>query len=283
MHSFYSLIQISPNVAVGDRLSVGLVFFDGEQFQIYISQQKRKIAERLINDKNVNIKSILDQFSRKCIELNKELKLDQLFDTIPQWTNSSYFSYLSSYSNGLIQFSEPKVYISSNQEDEFLKLASMLLNEHDQQSIISTTEISHSMRTIEEKLINRVNNKVHTHYRFESARYPSIHFNYNMDCIGMNGSLVGAKSFEFDQSEQTLKSKMSNYYALILILSLQHHKNIEENNFYLLSREPSLVDSLEHKLWENAVKNNLIQVLDPEESFKVAEIIEENQAHKFLD
>ena len=282
MRSFYSIIQISPNIAAGDKLAVGLIYFDGSQFQIYFSKNKRQIAERLIANKNVNVKSILDQFTRKTDQLNSNLENKELlFENSSQWTNSNYFNYLSSYSNGLIQFSQPKSYLSTGNDKEFDGLVEMLLNERIEQSI-NVQDYSEIRSTIENKLIKRVSNKVHTHYKFDHESFPSLHFNYELDCIGKNGSLIGAKSFEFDQSEQTIKGKMSNYYALILMLSSKHHQNIETNNFYLISSEPKSSSSAEHELWETAVRNELIQVLDPEQADKVADTIEENNAQKFL-
>lgn len=281
MRNFYSIIHICPNVATEDSVAIGIIFFNGKKFQTYFSDQKRKIAERLIIKKETDFKSIFNTILKKCDSLNQELQVNKLLYSSEKYTNSSYFEYLNNYSNGLIRFTSPKLFISSNQENEFDKLIDMFFPEklsiHKNQDTLSQTR-----KTIQEKLIKRVSDKVHTYYKFEQKAYPSIHFNFELDCIGKNGSLIGAKTFEFDQSEQTLDLKMSHYYSLILMLSSQHQQPIENNHFYLLGKEPSSNSSSEHKLWESAVSNQLITVLDPEESNQVADLIEQKQARMFL-
>lgn len=56
----------------------------------------------------------------------------------------------------------------------------------------------------------------------------------------------------------------------------------KKDTFYLLAKEPTNIESPQHNLWETALKNTLLQVIDPEESDKIREIIEEKNASKFL-
>lgn len=282
MHSFYTIVSLSPNIATKDSVGVGLVLFDGIKFQYYFSDRKRKAAQRLISDSDLDLKGILNQIEGKCEELNKELIQNKLIYSAQKWMDASYFEYLDKYSNGLIQFSAPKALIVSNEPDEFEKLVKMLFKEN-LHEYFTVAPPSRTQILVEEKLINRVSDKVHVNYKFTPSLFPSIHFKYELDCIGKNGFLVGAKSLEFTQSQQTLDLKMSHYYSLILMLASEHNKPIKENNFFLLAEEPENVSSAEHKLWASAQTNPLVKVLNPEESSKVADLIEDKLATKFLD
>ncbi|MGJ8685590.1 MAG: hypothetical protein ACSHWW_13245, partial [Nonlabens sp.] len=111
----------------------------------------------------------------------------------------------------------------------------------------------------------------------------SIYFPYEMDCIGLNGSLIGAKSLSFDQSLSVIDKNISHYFTLISSLTSKYNKSLKDNNFYLISDEPNEVGSKEHKLWESVRYNELISVINPEESNKVAELILDKKATKFLD
>lgn len=104
-----------------------------------------------------------------------------------------------------------------------------------------------------------------------------------MDCIGLNGSFIGAKSLSFDKSLQVLDKDISHYFTLLSSLTNKYNKSLKDNNFYLISEEPEKVDSKEHKLWESVSYNSLISVIHPEESNKVADLIIEKKATKFLD
>lgn len=282
MHSFYTIVSLSPNIATKDSVGVGIVLFNGNRFQYYFSDRKRKAAQRLISNVDLDLKGILKQIEGKCEELNKELNQNKLIYSAQKWTDASYFEYLEKYSNGLIQFSAPKAFIVSSEPEEFEKLVKMLFNENLNEYFKISTP-SRIQMMVEEKLINRVSDKVHVNYKFTPSLFPSIHFKYELDCIGKNGFLVGAKFLEFNQSPQTLDLKMSHYYSLILMLASKHNKPIKENNFFLLAEEPENVSSSEHKLWASAQINPLVKVLNPEESSKVVDIIEEKSASKFLD
>jgi len=140
-----------------------------------------------------------------------------------------------------------------------------------------------SQEIITKNLIDKVNTKVHTHYKFKPEVFPSIYFPYEMDCIGLNGSLIGAKSLSFNKSLQVIDKNISHYFTLISSLSSKYNKSLKDNNFYLISEEPSEISSKEHKLWESVRYNELISVINPEESNKVADLIIEKNATKFLD
>lgn len=143
--------------------------------------------------------------------------------------------------------------------------------------------LQRSKRIIEKKLINRVQNRVHTNYKFKPELFPSIYFSYEMDCIGLNGSLIGAKSLSFDKSIQSLDKDISHYFALISSLSSKYNKSLNDNEFYLISEEPKEIDSKEHKFWESVKLNKIIKVIDPEESGQVAELIIKENSSKFLE
>jgi hypothetical protein len=104
-----------------------------------------------------------------------------------------------------------------------------------------------------------------------------------MDCIGLNGSLIGAKSMSFEKSKTTLDKNLSHYFTLISMLSSKYNKSLKDNKFYLITEEPSVIDSEEHIVWESIIKNELVTLIHPEQSNIVADLVFEKNAGKFLD
>lgn len=282
MKNFYSILKLSPNIATEDSIAIGLLLFDGRNFKTYFSSSKKRLANKLLDDKNLNLEFIIEQIIKKCDELNKDKEDSQLFHKSERFHDISYFDYLSKYSNGIIQLSKPNVLYNKVDENEFNKLIEFLFNEPVSALSPVSNAFNRSREIIEKKLINKVQNKVHTNYRFTPELFPSIYFNYNMDCIGLNGSLVGAKSLFFDKSIQTLDKNISHYFTLISSLSSKFNKSLQDNSFYLISEEPKDVDSKEHKLWESIKLNEIIKVIDPEESGQVVDAIMDKDAAKFL-
>ncbi|RXG29894.1 DUF3037 domain-containing protein [Leeuwenhoekiella marinoflava] len=283
MKSFYSILKLSPNIATEDSVAIGVLLFDGKKFRCFFSDRKKRLAKKLIDDKNVNVDFIVNQIIDKCNTVNSDNEELKLFYKFDKFSNISYFDYLSSYSNGLIQFSKPNSIYEEMNDIAFERLINFLFNEPVQKyHTVLPNVLSFSRTIIEKKLINKVDKKVHTHYKFKPEVFPSIYFNYEMDCIGLNGSLIGAKSLAFDKSAQSLDKDISHYFALISSLSSKYDKPLKDNNFYLICEEPEKIDTKEHKLWESVRYNELISVIHPEESDKVADQIFEKKAAKFL-
>lgn len=282
MKSFYSILKLSPNIATEDSIAIGLLLFDGENFRTYISSGKKRLANKLLDDKNLSLNYIINQIIEKCDELNNDKKDLQFFYKSERFVDISYFEYLSNYSNGIIQFSKPNVLYNKVDESEFKKLIELLFNEPVCVQLEDAGFNDRSLEIIEKKLIDKVQNKVHTNYRFTPESFPSIYFNYEMDCIGLNGSLVGAKSLSFERSPQFLDRNISHYFTLISSLTSKFNKSLQDNNFYLISEEPKDIGSKEHRFWESVRLNRIIKVIEPEESDQVVEVILEKNAAKFL-
>ncbi|MEO2060819.1 MAG: DUF3037 domain-containing protein [Mesonia sp.] len=283
MNSFYSILKLSPNIATEDSVAIGMLLFDGKKFRTYFSDKKKRLANNLLDDKNVNLNFIVNQIIEKCNAVNSDKEELKLFYKFDKLSEISYFDYLSNYSNGIIQFSKPKPLYEEMNDIAFEKLINFLFNEPlNKNYLVASSELSLYRNVVERKLINKVDKKVHTHYKFKPEVFPSIYFSYEMDCIGLNGSLIGAKSLPFDKSAQSLDKNISHYFTLISSLTSKYNKSLKDNNFYLISEEPEKIGSKEHKLWESVRYNELISVIHPEESNKVADKILEKKAVKFL-
>ncbi|MFD2543787.1 DUF3037 domain-containing protein [Lacinutrix gracilariae] len=284
MKNFYSILKLSPNIATEDSVAIGVLLFDGQKFRCYFSDKKKRIANRLLDDKNVNLNFIINQIVDKCNSVGSGNEEFSLFYKLDKLSDMSYFDYLSKYSNGIIQFSKPINLYDEIDDNSFGKLVNFLFKESINKSIkIANDVYSLSSNIIEDKLINKVDKKVHTHYKFKPEAFPSIYFPYEMDCIGKNGSLIGAKSLSFDKSLQLIDKNISHYFTLISSLTSKYNKSLKDNNFYLISEEPESIGSKEHKLWESVKYNELISVIHPEQSNEVAELIINKEATTFLD
>ncbi|MGF1555035.1 DUF3037 domain-containing protein [Paucihalobacter sp.] len=283
MKSFYSILKLSPNVATADSVAIGMLLFDGEKFRYYFSDKKKRLANHLMDDKAININFIVNQIIEKCNAINQDQKELKFFYKFEQLSDSSYFNYLSDYSNGLLQFSKPNKLFNAVNDVAFEKLVNFLFQEPTLKSHLPHDhDFEVFQAIIEQKLIKKVHKKVHTHFKFKPEAFPSIYFNYEMDCIGLNGSLIGAKSLSFDKSLSVIDKDISHYFTLISSLTNKYNKSLKDNDFYLIAEEPKNIDSKEHKLWESVRYNELISVIHPEESDTVADKITEKKAAKFL-
>jgi hypothetical protein len=191
---------------------------------------------------------------------------------------------LNAYSNGILQFSEPKILETEKVDVDalFTYLFKKDFIPNSAKQIQSTTHFPKEV--VERKLLSKVRDQIHTEYKFKKDKFPSIHFNYELDCIGKNGSLIGAKSFDFNRSHQTVDNDISHYFALIASLSNKYETRPDENTFYLLADEPNVDNSRANEDIYRAINTNtLINIISPQKADLVAKKIKETGATLFSD
>ncbi|HLG39543.1 MAG TPA: hypothetical protein VI461_07735 [Chitinophagaceae bacterium] len=286
MKTFYSIIKMAPNSLAGDTLSIGLVLFDGEKFWLHFSDDRKNVVKRLLDLKGDTVEFITKQIQQRIDELNTETKKSKssLFE-LENILTSDKFTHISNYSNGVLRFSEPAILNDSIDEAKFMKLFTLLVDKNYLKIKPETDEKEIRFKAvIERKLIKRVANKVHTNLELTPEKLPGLFYNFNIDCIGLNGAFVAAKAISFNRTHETIDKELSHYLTLISVLNKSNYKKKKtgEDNFYVLSDEPSNVQSKEHRIWENLKSNLVANVLFSEEAEKVADKIEEKKASTFL-
>lgn len=281
MKFYYSILKISPNTSSGDAISIGLLAFDSERAIVCFSESRKSLAKKLVNPNLIDF--FCKQIQTKVKEVNKSHKNDlkSLFknDFVFETT---YIDYLSNYSNGLIQVSKSNVFLSKLNDSNFEILFETVIEKIEIKPAHKTKSINF-VKVVQDKLINRVKDKVHTNIHIDNTLIPSLFFSYDLDCIGKNGVFVGAKSIDFTNKKNTLDGTISHYSSLIAVLSANHSKDIAKNNFYLIAEEPALTSVPEYEIWDTIQHNPLFKVIHPEQADIVADKIEKSKATKFFN
>lgn len=285
METFYTIIKIAPNTMTDDCLSIGLLVFDNHIYTLKFSEERKKVLKQLMNDNGHVIDFIIKQITNYIQNLNNEYKSSntQLF-TLNALLNSDYFNYLNNYSNGLLRFSKPTFLNDNINETTFLLLYNLLIDKN-MENEISIKKIPNGKfyETINNKLIKKVEDKIHTKFKINANLLPTMYFQYEMDCIGLNGVFVGAKSIPFNKSISTLDKEISHYITLITLLSSKYAKDISKNNFYLIANEPLEIKSPEHNTWEYINKNPLFKVVHSEQVNIIVEKVVQTKATTFFE
>jgi hypothetical protein len=284
MKSFYSLVKIAPNSLSDDNLTVGIILSDDNGLRLKFSKTKKQISKSLVSVDNSLIDFIELEIDKKIKETNiliRESK-NELFD-LNHIISSNYFDYLFKYSNGILKFSQPNLIEGKISENEFLQLYKLFVDSEDVKIQNPNKGIDKIFfDKINTNLIEKVKEQVHINIKFDSKLIPAIN-SFDMDCIGLNGAFVGAKSLPFNQSKEFLLKTVNTYISVIAQLSISYDKKLSENKFFLIADEPKKKNSIEYKYWLQLYKNeNLLKLIPSDESAMVADIIEERKAHKFL-
>ncbi|WP_291074425.1 hypothetical protein [Empedobacter sp. UBA5987] len=287
MKSFYTLIKVRTNQLSGDSLTIGVVVFNEFKFKVQFSKQKISTAKSLVDIESKFFDLIIKEIKQNLESSNKDfdsyknglLNVDYKF-------NDLYFDYLSRYSNGIIEFTTPKFIALKNTENEFSKIFSMFVDKS-----IFTEDLNSEKKIIEENfhkriktnLIDRVEEKVHTNIKLDNDIIPTLINTFELDCVGKNGVLIGAKSISFNQSKDTIHKNLNTYISIIAHLSKKYHKGLDVNQFFLIADEPK-VNTDEYRLWNSIRKeDDIIKVKTSEESTSIAELILSKKASTFIE
>src|ERR1035438_8309381 len=216
MKSFYTLIQISPNPSAGDLITVGLLLKTGKKFYLEFSDNKIRIAQRFLGLEESLIFYFKKQLENEISLMNEKLldKTSGLFDDISKIT-PEYFSYLNKISNNLIQFSKPSLIDADFNDEQFLKFYRMMVDKTEFDVSLEVIEESKLSLNVRNKLIKRVEKKIHTNIDIDKNILPSLNFSLNIDCIGRNGAIIAAKSLDFNAKTQVIERNIIRYDIIL--------------------------------------------------------------------
>lgn len=286
MKSFYSLIKIAPNSLSDDNLTIGIIASTIEgNFKVKFSKNKISISKNIISAEVNVIDFFVNEIAKKVMELNKihSNRSSELFGN-EHSLNIAYFDYLTNYSNGILRFSSPQIIHDRITDTNFNKLFNLFVDDKIEAEKIVKKSDEEFYGRVKNNLIERVKDQVHTNYKVNSKLVPTIPTNnFELDCIGLNGTLIGAKSLPFTTSRESLSKNINTYISIIAHLSKLEMKNLNDIKFFLIADRPSEnnPDILQYYEQIDNSKSlfNLIPSTNVEE---VAKEIEEKQAHKFL-
>ena len=286
MKSFYSLVKITPNALSDENLTIGIVVSDENGYRYKFSKSKTQLAKSLLTIDSSLIDFLIKEIDKKLEETNSLIQQSkkELFG-FENLLSSEYFTYLSNYSNGILKFSVPNYIANNVSNSEFTKLFNLLVDGKETSKTVNPyIEIEKAFyNRVNTNLIQKVKERVHTNVKLDSNTIPAI-TSFEIDCIGLNGAFIGAKSLSFTQGKESLLKNVNPYISVIAQLSISYNKNLKDNHFYLIADEPSQKNTVEAKYWNQLYKNeSILKILPSAESEEVVTLIEERNSHKFLN
>lgn len=285
MKSFYSLIKIAPNSLSDENLTIGIILSNMNGYHFKYSRSKVQLSKSLVSIDRDLIDFLVKEIDKKIKEINSLKKQSQndLFG-YDNMIDSEYFKYLSVYTNGILKFSNPIFIANDTSEKDFIKLFKLFVDGKEKpKADESIKKIEKEFYTrVDRNLIQKVKERIHTNITLDSNIIPAT-TTFELDCIGKNGSLVGAKALSFTQTKETLIKNVNNYISVIAQLSARYSQDLLSNKFYLISDEPLKRNTAEAKYWNQIRKDeNIFQIVPSSESEIVVETIEVKNAQKFL-
>ncbi len=268
----YSIVYISPDSRLGDRVAIGVLVLDGNFLMLKYSDQKLQSLKSVLGEYWDAISKSL-RATQKYIE-NINLTKKPIFHEARSMVSTDYLRKLSIYSNGLIQYQEPKLAMltPSFGVDQFY---SSLFPEDNK--AIEKLKKPNFRSQIDQIFVSKVQEQVHVKIDIDDTIIPEFYINCLLDAIGRNGVIYIAKYIDF-----TIENKAPISHLLVTTdqLSRKYNEN-KTSNVCIFGVEPE-IGTESHKKWAFINKCEGYKVYHPDQASDVADIFLNSGAGKFL-
>lgn len=286
MKAFISTISIQTNSLTSEKITAGLLAITKDKIYFHTSSSKISIAEKLTETKvKKHIEETFHLIKNKVTESNQLLKQSktQLLPNISIF-NEDYIAYLHNYSNGLIQFGQPKPIAAVVNKLKFNSLYKQFVGdtieiqkEKKHQSIYSKIKKQLSQPDLK--------SKADINYCIKPEILPGIYDDTDITLITKNGAIIALQTIDFTASTSVLVHNLSEFDVLVNSLKkLEYMKNLKKGKYYILMEEPEK-KTPQYKILENTwkTKNDLFEIIEPDKLEKITAKIVDQPHMKFSE
>lgn len=264
MKTLFSILYVPISATLDEKVSIGLLMFNGEQhFFKYSTSKLLAIKGLLDSESNTILKTYLRTLEK---EINNDAEnVDELFsldNTLKaNWVNSSYISYLSKYSNNLIQFSEAKTIDIELSSSNFKRIFEKYIFQYDEATVIDDSfDIYNKVKT---KLYPNIIGKVNVDRTITPNDFKNLIAPVEVNFIGVNGVPVAGQAINFEKQHYNLENDVTRFVALTKALELDGQK---DGKYFVLGREPKVNhNDKNHLMWEQIRDSDFLEFVDIDE------------------
>lgn len=280
MKTLFSIVYAPISATLDEKVSIGLIMFTGEQHFFKYSVSKLQAIKGLLANENYTIlKAYLRTLEK---EINNDTEaVDELFgvdsSSNAKWVNTSYISYLSKYSNNLLQFSEAKTIDIELNSSNFKRIFEKYIFQYDE--VINLSNTPNIYENVKIKLYPHIIGKVNVDITITTTDFKNLIAPVTVNFIGVNGVPVAGQAIDFEKQHYNLENDVTRFVALTKALELDGQK---DGKYFVLGREPVNQKDKNHLMWEQIRDSDFLDFVDIDEIGIVEEYINTKQVVPFF-
>lgn len=277
MKTIYSILYLTLNASLNERVSIGIVMADNNRFKFRYSLHKLKLLKDILSKDSYNLTS--SYLKSLETDFNQKDNTHVLFDNnhLPIWATENSLDYLSRYANNIIQFSSPTIIDIPFNNENFIRLfEKYVFPIHEKQIITKENKI---FKQVETKLYPKIEKHVNLKVTLDNTVFKELISPVNIDFIGINKRQVVGQTLDFNKRKYYLENDLMSYIALSKIIDSQKNK---KGHYFVVGKEPSKEDKINHLLWKNIYKGGLLEFVDIEETDKIIEYMENHDVQPYF-
>lgn len=281
MKTFFSIMYLTLNASLNEKISIGIIMANGEDVKFKISDTKLGIVKQLIPIQNYSF--LKSYFKNLNTDLNLEFDNNDLLNIkkdIPQnWVNEKYFSYLHRYSNNIVKFSEPRAIDINFDDTTFLKLYESYVFNNDEE-IISKKSKEDIVKIVRTKLYSKIKTKVNLDVDVKPSDFKELISPVNVNFIGENGQIVSGQTIDFSKRYVDLERDLTKYISFTKAVDFEKGGG----HYFLVGNEPkkSLAQK-NHSIWKHIYESNIVDYVPLNETDKIKDYIDLKGVHPYFE
>jgi len=260
MKTFFTILYIPINTTFDEKVSIGLIMSDNDSHYFKYSSTKLSVIKGLLNNQSHSI--LKDYLKSLDKEINQKENLnDSIIYENNNWVNESYISYLSKYSNNLIQFSKPTDIKIELSKDSFKLLFEKYIYKFEEE-ISETVDLNNVFEKVRKYLYPAIADKVNIERTITSNDFENLFASIEVNFIGKNGAPVSGHTFDFEKKHYFLENDLTRYVSLTKAIDLDIK---EAGKYFVLGREPQKAIDKNHSLWRQIRDSDFLEFVDIDE------------------
>lgn len=280
METIYSIVYITLNTTLDERISIGVIMTNGLEYYFNYSSEKLLAVKNILDDaKYTVIKNYLKSIEKE-IGFDKATENQLLYQDAYKtaWVTEEYLSYLSNYSNNIIHFSTPKkidIDLNSlNYKKIFEKYVFKIFDKKNEPEVIDVHAI------VKRNLFPKIASNVNLEKIITSSDLDNLFAPIEVDFIGINGIPVAGQTIDFQKTSYYLENDVARFISLTKAIELQGKP---KGQYYILGREPQKSTNKNYQLWEQIRGSNFLDFVDIDEVEQVEAYIAQNNVRPFFE
>ena len=282
MQTYYTVLYIPVNTSLEERLSIGLIMSDGENHYFKYSQSKLQIIKALVSTKMHSLLKVyfknLDNETNQRINLNNEIFNKSFNDEKGKWINLSYLTYLSKYSNNLIQYSEPKPIGIVLNDENFNKLFEKFIYINEEVMLVINNVTVYDK--VKLNLYPKIESRVNIDTTLTVNEIPNLFVPLEVNFIGMNNVPVAGQTFDFEKRHYNLENDITRFISLAKALELEGKK---DGKYFILGKEPQVShNDKNHMIWKQIYETKFLDFVDIDEVDEIENYVLQHNVKPFI-
>lgn len=270
MQSYFTIISANIRPEIDEKISIGLLLVSGRDVYFNYSKEKLNVTKELLPAVTQRyLKDTIKQIATEIGEYGKaHLSLDaNEFSKQHDVFKASYIHYLTRYSNGVLNFSDPK---QIDLAAEPVLLQSLFRKYIDENTGGISNSKPNKFDAVKGKFYSKIDKQFNIEKEFTSNEIPKLIVPIKIDMIGKNERVVYAQSIDLERRTYNIQTDIG------IVATLKQIYNGQAQGYIISSEPDKKAYPEQHQTWQNMRDNTLAEYVDVSEIERIKEYADEH-------